>query len=226
MQVLLEHRMDQDTLDLKNDALIVAAENGHYQVLKLLILAGANVDFRNNNRDPVLLRATRSGHVGVVRVLLENGADVDIKGPEKQTALEIEVRKITPAKGKQVAPNRDMKSMKKWSNYTLNMMRRSVGLTKLHRKPGVTRVSDSYTMQRKANVESNGGLVLYHIHCILLRSLPYHISESVIILFYLIRSSQQWPTRDFRTLDNAPETSSTSQRSHPPFLQWRYTHRS
>jgi Ankyrin repeats (3 copies) len=110
MQVLLEHRMDQDTLDLKNDALIVAAENGHYQVLKLLILAGANVDFRNNNRDPVLLRATRSGHVGVVRVLLENGADVDIKGTEKQTALEIEVRKITPAKGKQVTPNRDMKS--------------------------------------------------------------------------------------------------------------------
>lgn len=57
-------------------ALRYASENGHVEVVRLLLTAGADVHADN---DYALRIASMNGHVGVVKLLLEAGADVHAK---------------------------------------------------------------------------------------------------------------------------------------------------
>lgn len=56
--------------------LFEAAENGHLEIVKLLVGAGADI---HQMRDFSLRWAARNGHLEVVRFLLEAGADVNAK---------------------------------------------------------------------------------------------------------------------------------------------------
>ena len=71
-------------------ALIMAAGEGHEDVLKLLIKAGADVNAQSQHGNCALLLAARKGHANVVRRLIAAGADVnrfDRKGNSALTAV-------------------------------------------------------------------------------------------------------------------------------------------
>ena len=59
-------------------ALHTAAENGHLQVVRLLLEGGASCDqARTSDGTTALILASCNGHLEVVRLLLENGASCD-----------------------------------------------------------------------------------------------------------------------------------------------------
>ncbi|KAF2469630.1 ankyrin, partial [Lindgomyces ingoldianus] len=53
-----------------------ASNNGHLEVVKLLLKKGADVAGANKVGCKPLYPASNNGHLEVVRLLLENGADV------------------------------------------------------------------------------------------------------------------------------------------------------
>jgi uncharacterized protein len=72
--------------------LILAATNGHEQIVDALLDAGAAVDTTDNDNATALMYASSKGHVGIVRKLLQRGADVNVKSPKDQldsTALSL-----------------------------------------------------------------------------------------------------------------------------------------
>ena len=68
--------------------LIHAAENGHLEVVKLLLDKGANIDAQDNADSTALIEASIAGHKAVVKLLLEKGTKVDIKTKAGKTALQ------------------------------------------------------------------------------------------------------------------------------------------
>jgi tetratricopeptide (TPR) repeat protein len=80
----LLHKVSADDRDT---ALIVAAYNGHDEIVKLLLENNANVDVMEVDGEPVLIIAARKGHEGVVRILLESGANVEARDGLGETAL-------------------------------------------------------------------------------------------------------------------------------------------
>ena len=92
------HFFTRDTL------LIEAADNGHMDVVKLLIENGADVNLKGEAWYGPLHAAAAKGHIEVVKILLENGADVNIfhqNKPLHYTAMNghIEVARILLAHG-------------------------------------------------------------------------------------------------------------------------------
>lgn len=57
-------------------ALIQAASNGHVDIVKALIVAGANVN-RDYNHETPLIAAARKGHLAVIQALIAGGANVN-----------------------------------------------------------------------------------------------------------------------------------------------------
>src|ERR1700674_1444102 len=79
---LLQGGINPDAKDLddsKTTALLVAAGNGHDDVVKSLITAGATVDLRVGEMTPLMLAAFR-GYSNVVITLLKAGADPNAEG--------------------------------------------------------------------------------------------------------------------------------------------------
>ncbi len=57
-------------------ALMIASENGHSNVIKVLIEKGAQVNMQNNDGLSALMIASENGHSNVVKVLIEKGAQL------------------------------------------------------------------------------------------------------------------------------------------------------
>jgi hypothetical protein len=57
-------------------ALELASKNGHLEVVRLLVSNGANVNAMNDN---ALRLASKNGHLEVVRLLIDNGANVNAR---------------------------------------------------------------------------------------------------------------------------------------------------
>lgn len=75
--------------------LICAASNGHIDVLKLLISAGADLDLKDKVDDggiTALIEATRFNRIEAVRELIEAGANINAKDIGEETALYIASR--------------------------------------------------------------------------------------------------------------------------------------
>jgi uncharacterized protein len=68
--------------------LISAALFGKTEEAKLLIEAGADIDFQNNDGSTALLTAAFFGRPEIVKLLLEKGADKSIKNKYNATAFE------------------------------------------------------------------------------------------------------------------------------------------
>jgi len=88
----------------RDTLLIEAADNGHMDVVKLLIENGAGVNLKGEAWYGPLHAAAAKGHIEVVNILLENGADVNIfhqNKPLHNAAMNghIEVARILLAHG-------------------------------------------------------------------------------------------------------------------------------
>jgi len=54
--------------------LLLAAQNGHLDIVRFLVEAGAAIDQGNNNGSTPLWLAAQDGHLDIVRFLVEAGA--------------------------------------------------------------------------------------------------------------------------------------------------------
>lgn len=75
-----------------NNALHIAARNGHIECVRILIDAGADKNIQNKNGATPLMNAVLYEHIDIVRFLIEAGANLNIKNTnDQQTALEMAV---------------------------------------------------------------------------------------------------------------------------------------
>ena len=68
-------------------ALYIASQNGHYQVVELLLNQQADPNILNNNGVTALYIASKNGHYQVVELLLKQQANPNVQLPNGQTAL-------------------------------------------------------------------------------------------------------------------------------------------
>ena len=94
VQQLLTHsdiraHIDSLTDDDGNTALIVASENGHKGIVKLLLECGVNVNKRTPNGWTALMKASERGdsNLEVIDLLLRHGAQADLQNNEGDSAL-------------------------------------------------------------------------------------------------------------------------------------------
>ena len=73
-------------------SLMKASDEGHVDVVRLLIERGADVNAANEEGWTALMYASSRGHVDVVRLLIERGADVHVVDARGRTALDLAIR--------------------------------------------------------------------------------------------------------------------------------------
>lgn len=73
-------------------ALMFAAQNGHSEVMELLLRNGANLDQQDNNGLSAFMRAAWGGHIAAMELLLANGAVIDQKSRTGLTAVMMAAR--------------------------------------------------------------------------------------------------------------------------------------
>ena len=72
----------------KYSSLMCASMKGHHEIVKLLLLSGADVNDKNKyNGYSSLMYASKNGHHEIVKILLLNGADVNDKNDDGQSSL-------------------------------------------------------------------------------------------------------------------------------------------
>jgi serine/threonine protein kinase/ankyrin repeat protein len=76
-----------NTDNVGETALIMAAGNGHYETVKVLIDAGADVNTKGYRGWTALMVSACRGHAGIVKLLLASGADINAKDEAGKTAL-------------------------------------------------------------------------------------------------------------------------------------------
>ena len=68
-------------------ALMLACQNGHSDVVELIIRHGTQVDSPNDDGQSALIVASQNGHSEVVKLLLDHGAQVDIQDHNGMSSL-------------------------------------------------------------------------------------------------------------------------------------------
>ncbi|MDR2239931.1 MAG: ankyrin repeat domain-containing protein [Zoogloeaceae bacterium] len=85
VRFLLEHRARVQTRNQYGDTpVMLAALKGNIKIVKLLVTAGAELNYPGWTP---LLYAAYAGHEEVVDFLIHNGADINAKAPNQATAL-------------------------------------------------------------------------------------------------------------------------------------------
>ena len=89
VEPLLHALQNPDARDGQNNCTGIhwAVRNGHSDVVRLLLEAGADKDAATEDGGRALLFAAENGHLDVVRLLVEAGADKDAVMPDGPTAL-------------------------------------------------------------------------------------------------------------------------------------------
>ena len=72
--------------------LAYAAYNGHAAIVEYLLKHGAEIDATTENGSTALFFAARSGHIDVVRLLLKNGANPTVANDNGDTAVDWAVK--------------------------------------------------------------------------------------------------------------------------------------
>ena len=73
---------------VRKTALILAIEYGHIDIVKYLLMAGADTEIKDCEYDSTaLMWASTNDDAAVVKLLLRSGANMDVKDKEGQTAL-------------------------------------------------------------------------------------------------------------------------------------------
>uniref|UniRef100_A0A8C4Q3U4 Uncharacterized protein n=1 Tax=Eptatretus burgeri TaxID=7764 RepID=A0A8C4Q3U4_EPTBU len=86
--VLLEGRPNDSNNPSSTSPLHLAAKNGHVDIIRMLILAGIDIN-RQTRVGTALHEAALYGKTEVVRLLIESGVNVHIRNSYNQTALDI-----------------------------------------------------------------------------------------------------------------------------------------
>jgi len=74
-------------------ALQAASQNGHLEVLRLLLRSGANLELEDKDGDQAVHHAAFGDEPGVMEVISAAGADLNARNKRRQTALHIAVNK-------------------------------------------------------------------------------------------------------------------------------------
>ncbi|KAJ5154427.1 uncharacterized protein N7500_009866 [Penicillium coprophilum] len=85
--LLAEEVLASTGTDAKNQALFLAAEEGHEEMVKMLLHAGANIDSKDSNGSTALDFAVSAAHEVTVEVLLSKNANVNSTDSGGNTAL-------------------------------------------------------------------------------------------------------------------------------------------
>ena len=67
--------------------MVFASDKGHVEVVRSLLMAGADTDLIGEHGSTPLRFASCAGHVEVVRLLLEAGANKDLSGAKMGSQL-------------------------------------------------------------------------------------------------------------------------------------------
>ena len=70
-------------------ALMHASQEGHLELVKLLLENGATVDLLEENGWSALMFACQMGHCEVAKLLLDHGADSELQSPEWDSPLSL-----------------------------------------------------------------------------------------------------------------------------------------
>jgi ankyrin repeat protein len=89
IEMLLKTGINVNCSDNGYNALHVAAENGHLDIVKGLISSGADVNIAANNGFTALHFAAQNGHLDIVKKLTSSGANINKAENEGFTALNI-----------------------------------------------------------------------------------------------------------------------------------------
>jgi len=87
IQELIKHSVAINQEINEKSPLAIAIEEGKLEIAKVLIDAGANVNWRYGWYDPLLVSFARSGNLEAVKLLVEVGANLDLKDDDGHTAL-------------------------------------------------------------------------------------------------------------------------------------------
>ena len=91
--LMLEGNYTANSMDTRHTPLLViAAEEGHVPMVRLLLEKGARVNSRAKNNDTPLSRAVMYRREAVVKILLEHGALPDTWGSEQTPLIIVAVR--------------------------------------------------------------------------------------------------------------------------------------
>ncbi|GMR47018.1 hypothetical protein PMAYCL1PPCAC_17213, partial [Pristionchus mayeri] len=96
IRMMKEHKLDKDTnrlpiiIDHVSTALVQAADNGHYQIVRDIATSGfVDLNFQLENRTP-LMKAAKGGYRDIIRFLVQGGADVNVRSASNDvTALSL-----------------------------------------------------------------------------------------------------------------------------------------
>lgn len=77
-------------------ALMLAAQNGHHDIVELLLKRGANTDTQDNNGITALMLAVDLGHHDIVDLLLKQKANVNKRNSGGISALDVAIRNNNP----------------------------------------------------------------------------------------------------------------------------------
>jgi ankyrin repeat protein len=67
--------------------IIWASRNGCFEIVKLLIQNGVNINNKDYYNDTPLIYASRNGHFEIVKLLIQNGANINDKNQDNYIAL-------------------------------------------------------------------------------------------------------------------------------------------
>ncbi|KAF7966839.1 hypothetical protein HWV62_36913 [Athelia sp. TMB] len=87
---LLSNSADVDRVgcEASSRPLLIASEEGHLEIARLLLHRGVNVNVEGGSYGTALQAACARGHLELAKLLLDNGADINIVGGRYGTALQ------------------------------------------------------------------------------------------------------------------------------------------
>ncbi|KAF7978225.1 hypothetical protein HWV62_1224 [Athelia sp. TMB] len=71
--------------------LLVASQESHVEIVRLLLVKGANVDVKGGNYGTALQTASRQGHLTLAKLLLDKGSNPNIEGGRDGPALQVAI---------------------------------------------------------------------------------------------------------------------------------------
>ncbi|MBO7537404.1 MAG: ankyrin repeat domain-containing protein [Alphaproteobacteria bacterium] len=93
-KILIDNRFQFIPKDDISKALITATRKGYFDVVKLLIEKGADVNARNKIGETALIQALKKRRFAIAKLLLSNGADIWVKDRRGNYAILLFIKNI------------------------------------------------------------------------------------------------------------------------------------
>ena len=87
VKILLKYRARQDLYYKTFSSLYLASKNGNLEIVKLLVEAGTNINYKPRDNQSALNSAVVNKHLSVVEYLLDHGADIETRNEDNFTPL-------------------------------------------------------------------------------------------------------------------------------------------